>query len=295
MSLNDLRAVRFVNLIFFLAAYTSAQAQLPFDLDRPSARFELPLDLHEVSALTDVDAGTVACLQDEDAMLYLIDAVTGRITGKHAFGPPGDMEGLTRVAAEYYALRSDGLIYRLSLGRSAVQVLDTFRVSLPQGDLEGLAFDERVQRLLIAPKGMRKGGPDERDARELYAYDIKTRKLLAEPVMRLSVEDIVAQARASGIMVPTRTTPKGREVSAVKLRFSSVAIDPVSDLHYLLSAVDRVLLVVDRLGGFITLQQLDATLFPKPEGITFLPDGTLLINSEGKQARPVLARFERAR
>lgn len=293
--MHDLRAVRFLSLFCFLPALSGTHAQLPFSLDRPSARFELPTELHEVSALTDVDASTVACLQDEDATLYLIDAATGRITGRHAFGPPGDMEGLTRVGAEYYALRSDGLVYRMVLSTGSAQVLDTFRLRLPQDNLEGLGHDERARRLIIAPKGIAKGGPEDRGQRALFAYDLIERKLLHEPVMRLSVEDIVAKARAAGIHVPTRTTPKGREVPAVKLRFSSVAIDPINDQHYLLSAVDRVLLVVDRNGRFVTLHQLDASVFPKPEGITFLPDGTLLINSEGKDARPMLARFERKR
>lgn len=276
-------------------ALRNGDAQVAFDLNRPSALFVLPAELHEVSALTDVDARTVACLQDEDATLYLIDAATGRITGKHAFGPPGDMEGLTRTGEEYYALRSDGLVYRMHLGTGSAQVLDTFRLRLPQDNLEGLGYDERMHRLIIAPKGVAKGGPEDRGQRALFAYDLSERKLLPEPVMRLSVEDIVVMARDAGIRVPTRTTPKGREVPAVKLRFSSVAIDPINDHHYLLSAMDRLLLVVDRNGRFITLHQLDASVFPKPEGITFLPDGTLLINSEGKDARPVLARFERER
>lgn len=283
-------------LVFFvlLLALRHVSAQLTFDLDRPSARFVLPAELHEVSALTDVDSRTVACLQDEDATLYMIDATTGRIRRTHAFGPPGDMEGLTRVGEEYYALRSDGLIYRISLNEDGARIVDTMRVVLPQDDLEGLAFDDRMQRLLIAPKGMLKGGPAERDQRLLFAYDLKEWRLMPEPVMRLSVERIVAEATGAGFRLPTRTTPKGREVSAVKLRFSSVAIDPISDRHYLLSAVDRLLLVVERDGRFVSIHQLDEGVFPKPEGITFLNDGTLLINSEGKDARPVLARFDRA-
>ena len=267
---------------------------MAFDLNRPSTVFVLPAELHEVSALTDVDSRTVACMQDEDATLYLLDATTGRITGRYLFGPPGDMEGLTRVRDEYYALRSDGLLYRLALRDGAARILDTIRVVLPQDNLEGLAFDERMQRLLIAPKGVLKGGPAERDQRALFAFDLRERRLLPEPVMRLSVERIVAEARAAGIRLPVRATPKGREVSAVKLRFSSVAIDPVSDRHFLLSAVDRLVLVVERDGRFVSIHQLDEGVFPKPEGITFLPDGTLLINSEGKDARPVLARFDRA-
>ncbi|MBK9177061.1 MAG: hypothetical protein IPM46_12175 [Flavobacteriales bacterium] len=271
----------------------AARAQFPYDLRHPDKVHALPSELMEVSALTDVDERTVACVQDEDAVLYLLDLGTGRITGKRAFGSPGDLEGLTRVGQEYYALRSDGLIYRMAMGAEAMQVLDTFRVRVAQHNLEGLGYDERRGLILIAPKGVEKGNPRTRDRRVIHAYDPLARVVLPAPALELSVEHVIAQARRAGFTVPERTTPKGRAVPALKLRFSSVAVDPVSDQYYLLSAVDRTLLVVDRGGALVALHLLDAGLFPKPEGITFLPGGTLLISNEGKDARPNLLRFER--
>lgn len=281
-------------LAFLLLPFSFiARAQFPYDLRHPDKVLALPSELMEVSALTDVDARTVACVQDEAAMLYLLDLGTGRIIGKRAFGPPGDMEGLTRVDQDYYALRSDGLIYRMAMGTEAMHVLDTFRVRVAQQNLEGLGYDERRGLILIAPKGVVKGDPRTRDRRVMHAYDPIARVVLPAPALELSVEGIVAQARLAGIAVPERTTPKGRAAPALKLRFSSVAVDPVSDHYYLLSAVDRTLLVMDRDGALIALHQLDAGLFPKPEGITFLPSGVLLITNEGKNAPPNLLRFER--
>lgn len=284
--------MRILALLLLLLCF-AARAQFPYDLRHPDKVHALPNELMEVSALTDVDERTVACVQDEAAVLYLLDLGTGRITGKRAFGPPGDLEGLTRVGREYYALRSDGLIYRMGMGADSMLVLDTFRVNVAQRNLEGLGYDERLGLVLIAPKGVEKGDPRARDRRVIYAYDPRARTLLTAPVLELSVDRIIAESRRAGFAVPERTTPKGRAAPALKLRFSSVAVDPVSDHYYLLSAVGRTLLVVDRSGALIALHQLDAGLFPKPEGITFLPGGTLLISNEGKDARPNLLRFER--
>ncbi len=281
--------------LLLLPLAASAQAPLPFDLHHPDARHVLPAELLEVSALTDVDATTVACVQDEEATLYLIDVATGAITGRRAFGGPGDLEGLTRVGEEYYALRSDGLIYRMTLGPERMNLLDTFRVQLPQPDLEGLGFDERTGHVLICPKGIEKGDPLTRGRRALYAYDTRTHQLLADPVLDLSLYNIIDQARAVGYAVPMRTTPKGRTVPALKLRFSSVAVDPVTDLFYLLSAADHHLLVLRRDGGFVALHALDPALFPKPEGITFLPGGAMLISNEGKGSPQSLLLFQRKR
>ena len=283
----------FNDLAFLLLC---AQSQpFPFNLSQPDAILRLPGILTEVSALTDVDESTVACVQDELAIMYLIDVNSGKVKGTLAFGGPGDLEGLTRVGNEYYALRSDGLVYRMSMGDLKMDVLDTFRLELPQDNLEGLGYDERMGRVLIAPKGIVKGDPTARDSRAIHAYDVARRELLPEPVLRFSVSGIVAQARAAGFTVPERTTPKGRSVPALKLRFSSVAVDPLSDHYYLLSAVDRTLLVLDRTGKLVSLHELSEELFPKPEGITFLPSGAMLISNEGKGASPNVLRFERKR
>jgi len=81
----------------------------------------------EVSGLTDLDGNTVACLQDEDATLYVVDIRDGSIRERHPFGPPGDMEGLTRVVKDLYALRSDGLIYHLQLKGAHYTTVDSFQ------------------------------------------------------------------------------------------------------------------------------------------------------------------------
>jgi uncharacterized protein YjiK len=292
---TDLRAVITLPVLLCaaLAAWSCAPQQRGFDLSRPQRVYTLPQELLEVSALTDVDSTTVACLQDEAATLYFYDLREGRITRRLAFGLPGDMEGLTRVGREYLALRSDGLVYRLVLAGDGVQVRDTFRLHIANRNIEGLGYDEKHGRVLVAPKDFQKGTPEARDRRVIYACDAGGCKGGLAPVLELSMSGLVAEAQRKGFTIPMRTTPKGRSVPAMKLRFSSVAVDPVSDHYYLLSAADRILLVIDRRQQLVALHQLDPKLFPKPEGITFLSSGELLISNEGKDAAPNLLRFAR--
>lgn len=289
-----MNVVRVILASVLLGAVLNGQAQIPFDLAKPARTYRLPPELLEVSALTDVDDLTLACLHDEAAMLYLFDLRQGVIARRFTFGHPGDMEGLTRVGDQYFALRSDGLVYRLSLKGDAVQVLDTFRLAISNRNIEGLGYDERFDRVLVSPKDIPKGSPEVRDVRVIHAFDARTGKVLPEPVLTLSINTLIDQARAKGLTVPMRTTDNGREVPALKLRFSSVAVDLRSDLIYLLSAVDRMVLVVDRQGNLVYLEQLDARAHPKPEGITFLPAGDLLISNEGKGTAPSIVRFSRS-
>ncbi len=263
------------------------------DLSKPVAQIALPTELLEISGLTDLDKHTVACLQDEHATIYVVDLRDGKIKERHPFGPPGDMEGLTRVGDDLYALRSDGLIYQLQRKNAHYTAVDSFRMELDHRNIEGLGYDEKQHVVLVAPKDILKGVPQMRDQRSVFAFDPNTRKLLPEPVITYSVSGIIRQAEAGGMKLPTRTTKNGKTVDALKLRMSSIAVDPLSGHYYILSAVDRILLVLDRQGAFVSLHLLDADLLPKPEGITFLPNGDMLISTEGKKGPPRIVRYAR--
>ncbi len=275
-----------------LALHGAGQG-IPFDLQRPVRVYPLPGELREISALTDVDAHTVACLHDGAARLYHFDLREGRVTGSFHFGGPGDMEGLSHVRGEYFALRSDGLLYRLGLKAGGAVLRDTLRIALPQDDLEGLGHDPVDDVLLVAPKGVVKGSPRSRDVRRVHGYDLRTGRVLPRPVLHLSVDGIAAEARRRGLALPMKTTDKGRVVPALKLRLSSVAVDPVTGHYHLLSATDRVLVTVDRQGDLVDLHVLDAARCPKPEGITFLPGGDMLLCTEGEGMPGTILRYAR--
>lgn len=284
-------------LIILLNACVHAQpgpvggTNVPYDMRRPTKVFELPALLTEVSALTDVDDHTIACVHDEAANIYFLSTVNGMVTDSVAFAGPADMEGLTRVGGEFYALRSDGLIFHLGDRASGLVLRDTFRLDIPNKNIEGLGYDERTGLVLVSPKDFVKGSKEGRDERIIYALDPKRLDHVVSVVLRLSVEDMVEQAARKGIQVPQRRKNNGQEVSGLKLRYSSVAVHPTSDHFYLLSAADQTLLVVDRQGGLIDLVQLDPKLLPKPEGITFMSNGDMWLSSEGKGRTPVLVRY----
>lgn len=280
-----------MRLLFLAALPFLAAAPLRHDLKHPVARFDLPAQLTEVSGLTDVDANTVACLQDEEAAIYFIDLTNGLIKARYVFGAPGDMEGLTRVGTGFFALRSDGLVYRVERVQDKFAAVDSYHLHLKEHNIEGLGYDDKNDLVLITPKDFQKGEPALRERRLVFAFNPRSKQVLPEPVLSFTLSDIEAGARAKGIDLPVRTTPKGRAVSALKLRMASIAVDPISDHYFILSAADQLLLELDRQGRFVDLHQLDAALLPKPEGITFLPGGDMLISTEGKGTPPRLVRY----
>ena len=267
------------------------RGQGKYNMLRPSIVFELPAFLTEVSALTDVDENTIACVHDEAASVYFVSLRDGSVLDSMTFSGPADMEGLTRVGNEFFALRSDGLVFHLGGRASRLSVRDTFWLDVPNKNIEGLGYDERKGLVLISPKDFVKGAKEGKDERVIYAIDPNAKEHVPSVVLRLSLEGLVEQAERKGIATPRRRKDDGQEVSSLKLRYSSVAVHPITDHYYLLSAADRTLLVVDRSGTLIDLVLLDEELLPKPEGITFMPNGDMWISSEGKGRTPVLARY----
>jgi hypothetical protein len=62
----------------------------PYDLNAPDQVYKLNSELEEISALTYLEDGKLACVQDEDGILYTFDAQEGEIVGKYKFGKHGD-------------------------------------------------------------------------------------------------------------------------------------------------------------------------------------------------------------
>lgn len=241
----------------------------------------LPPQLREVSGLVALDERTVVCVQDEQGALFFVDLWGERPPRVAAFGAPGDYEGLARVGDDYWVLRSDGMLLRLVAQQGGYRVAATHRLLLEHREFEGLCFDAPRGALLILPKDAVGSGKAERDQREVYAFEVATGRLLPAPAVSFRVKGLVEQAESRGIALPTRVTGKGKVRTELKFRGSELLAVPGTDELLLLSAVDHLLLRVDRAGQLLGATELDERVLPQPEGMTFLPDGRLLVASEG--------------
>lgn len=257
-----------------------------YDLARPDASFDLPAELREISALTDIDDHTVACVQDEHGLVFHLDLRTGAVTRRMRFGEDGDYEGLTRIGHALWVLRSDGLLLQLRAEGQRLVVARELTLAIGHQDIEGLGYDARRDTILVSPKDPPEGGKLERGRRYVFAVDPSTGAQVEGRAMTMTIEKVLADAARLGIELPTKTNRRGKERSDLKLRFSSIAVHPTTDLVFLLSAVDGALLVVDRQGALHAAHFFAPGQLPKPEGITFLPNGDLVLSSEGVDVPP---------
>jgi uncharacterized protein YjiK len=285
--MNTFIALLISGLVQFNAA---SQEPFRYNLNKPAEFHELPAILTEVSGLTDIDSSHVACVQDELGTVFIFNFKTNKIISQHAFDTTGDFEGLTYTGSSIYILRSDGRLTEWShFNQDPNQgTIHHYKLPVVTSNNEGLCYDHRNNRLLIAAKS----NPSDHDAKSerlIYAFDLSKKQLLEKPVYILNTDQLASRAKSFNIQ-SNEVSAKGK-VKPFNFRPASLAVHPQSDDLYIISASDKMLIVMNRNSEIIHMQKLDPELFPKAEGITFLQDGTMIITNEAAGKTPTLLLF----
>lgn len=273
--------------ILLIGIQACAQSQT-YTFSQPDNKIFLPEILHEVSGLTMIDQNTFACVQDEVGTVFFYNMETEKIIRKIAFEKEGDYEGITEVGDDLYILRSDGHLTKIENYSSEDYKIETFDTKVPAEDNEGLCYDAAHNRLLIGCKSGLDMESANKDLRAIFGFDLKTKSLSSNPVFEFDVDELEAFVDASGIKTPKKGKKKE---GTLKFKMSAIAIHPLSQQLYLISAKDHLLFVFDENGKPEYVELLDQKLFNKAEGITFLANGDLLITNEGQDHKPTLLRF----
>jgi len=262
-----------------------------YDLNHPVSIQKLPSELYEVSGLTDLSETEIACVQDEKGIIYSYDIIAQKITQEVPFAQDSDYEGLTRVGDDVYTLSSDGVLFET---KSAWKKPHTksYELNLPSPDNEGLCYDEKNNRLLIAPKSKIGKGPEFKDTRAVFVFNLKKKELEEEPLFYFSVAAIYAVAESKGIESDPVYKKNGQEKIQKNFRPSSLAVHPETGDVYMISAEDFALVIFSETGKVKDYFALDKELFAKAEGITFLPNGKMIITNEGVDGSATLLVIE---
>ncbi len=261
---------------------------LGYDLSNPDRTFVLPGILYEISGITEIDSSTVACIQDENGVLFIYDLLKGMISKHYFFNNDGDYEGIARVGKTIFVLRSDGIIFEIPDYEAGEFTRIAHRTGIPAADNEGLCHDNYNNRLLIAPKSNIIDA--KKSKRAIYGFNLKKRKLLEKPVIKFDMSDIRKFAIKNKIDLPM-TGKKDKKEPVIELRASAIGIHPLTKKLYLISGVEKLLFVFDMEGTIEYMEKLDSDLFRQPEGITFLGNGDMLISNEGRGDRATILRF----
>jgi hypothetical protein len=188
-----------------------------------------------------------------------------------------DLEDVALQGATAFALRSDGTIYKIEAWRTkpAVTVWETGLDK--RANAEGLCFDPRSNKLLVACKESTGGKAGDMSARAIYSLDPATGKLDQTLFLTIEQRDF-------------------EQVAAGKFDFhpSAVAVHPLTgDVFVLSTKGTKGLAHYGRDGKLKSFQWIEEALMPQPEGLCFSPAGALYISTEGKSGVPAkILRFD---
>lgn len=233
--------------------------------------------LEEISGLAVTAEGRVLAHNDERAVVYELDPLSGDILKAFSAGVggiPGDFEGIATVGHRLFLLTSSGDLLETTEGEDGdAREYRVHRLGLSGVcEFEGLAFDAGHQSLLLPCKTTKKDGLQD----HLVVLEVTLDPLRPYPIPRifLPFEDL--------------------QRFDLKDRFhpSAIEVHPETGRAFLLSARQETILEVTTEGVLLAGRELRRKTHPQPEGITFLPSGSLLLADEGQGKRGRITLYE---
>lgn len=230
-----------------------------------SETWELPTELNEISGMVWIDDHTLACVQDENGVIYLYDLDMKSITEEIPFAGNGDYEAIALHNTDLYVMQSDGLLYEIKDWRNTNKTISSHQTGFKSSNnMESLTYSKKDQSLLTVPKD--KDAHDE--FKGIYKISMATKRAdVNSPAYRIEM-NAEALKEYRGKKLHKTFNP------------SEIAVHPKTNDIYVLEGKNPKLLILDKNGGLKNVYKLDEINFPQPEGMTFSADGDLYISNE---------------
>lgn len=238
-----------------------------YDLSNPEV-FTMPEILKEISGIT-FNKGrgdSVYAIQDEEGKLFRFGWQNQK--AQHVkFGAKGDYEDLAILNDTVIILKSNGDLYSFPFANVRFENMDKaeeWKNILPKGEYEGLYADQVSGEIFVLCKNCSQDNPEKK----VSGYILKmTGGIKRTGSFELDVEKIKAL---------TSKVKKGFKPSAL-------ARNPVTGDWFILSGLNKVLVVTDKNWKPKEAYALSSNNFNQPEGIAFDKNGNLYISNEGDE------------
>lgn len=237
-----------------------------YDLTQPET-FYLIDALHEISGITFPfrDSDMLVAIEDETGTLYHFQPGEKDIIHSK-FGKKGDYEGIAATSREIVVLKSDGTLYTMSLEHSkngTIQNVIKTEGLIPDDEYEGVAVDTTNDLIYVLCKECK--ADKKSDTVSGYIIEIKDNK----PV-------VISNFQVDSEQINSFHTLKGKD-----FRPSALAKNTQTDEWYILSSINKMLVVTDAEWNVKAVYPLNPKHFNQPEGIAFDRYHNLYISNEG--------------
>jgi uncharacterized protein YjiK len=223
-------------------------------------------ELDEISGLSYYPKDTsIFAINDETGLLYKIYVRNKIEIERWKFDEGGDFEDLSLVDSTFYILKSNGnLTYFKVLSKDSVIADKAKFPDDEKNEFEILYHDEEAAKLVLICKDC-KG--DNNKTVTAWSFDPSQNEFSKQPYFELDAEEITKKLNSD----------------KNKFKPSAAAIHPISKELYIISSVNKALVIADRKGKIKSVIPLDPKIFKQPEGLTFTPGGDLIVSNESAE------------
>ncbi len=234
-----------------------------YDFTKP-AIIKLPEALDEISGIVYYPKDTsVFAIVDEEGMLYKIPIKNPEAVQEWRYDKRRDYEDIVLVDSTFYVLVSNGDIETIRFKGSSIftEKSDYTTHSKKANEFESMYYNNDIDGLVIVCKECE---DDSKKTLSSFSYGIHDSLKAYQPYQVMDVNPI---AEKLGL-------------DKIKLKPSAVAINPVSEDLYILSSIEKVIVIASKKGRVKEVYKLDPSIYKQPEGMTFTPQGDLIISNE---------------
>ena len=248
--------------------------------------YKVPAELNEISGISFVNDSILVAVQDEEGILYFYDLFKEAIVHQYEFWKGKDYEDLAVVGDDLFVVNSSGTIYELknfNKGHSTPLVHKT--ILSEENNIEGLAYDKKNNRLLLAVKDLSLDKDESK--KDIYEFNLNTKKLNEKAVYSIRLSDVEDYFKGDEIEEISKKLLKslGNQNLNQVFRTSALSFHPQTGELYVLSSLNNIIAVLNEQGKISRILELDGKEFIQPEGLAFTSDGRLFVSNEGKNKR----------
>lgn len=230
-----------------------------YNLNDPE-KLKLPAELDEISGISYyAKDSSLFCINDEKGILYKVYLDQKKEMQNWKFAKKGDFEDLVLVDSNFYVLQSKGELIRFKFFSGDSINISNIPIPLQgKNEFEILYLDKNTSRLMLICKDCEQ---DKKSEVSAIGYDPATGQ--TSTVFKLAAKDIEKALDEKG-----------------KFKPSAAAINPLTNELFIVSSVNKAMVICTPDGKLKEVYALDPKLFKQPEGLSFTPAGDLIISNE---------------
>lgn len=242
----------------------SAKDSLIIDLEQREI-VSLPAELDEISGHVFLPGNDniVYCVQDERGVIYAYDLSKKLIIDSIPFARKGDFEGITTDGRFFYVLKSNGNIYSVPVDSNIGQESKIFKDIAGNNEYESIGIDTARLQLAILCKECKEDKKNGGSTGYLLTYT-ETGEVSKDKSFVVDWTELTALS----------------DKSFKSFKPSAISKDPISGNWYILSSIDKVLVVADSNFTPELVIPFSRRDYEQPEGLAFDSQGKLYISSE---------------